>query len=171
MVGILIGVISGLCYALYSLMGRSASQQGLNPWTTVFYIFGFAAVFILVFNLVFGPLVPGGATRPIELFWLGKNWGGWGILLLLAAGPTLLGFGLYNKSMTYLPSSVANLIVTIEPVFTAVTAYFLLRERLNASQILGGVSILAGVVLLRIYEGRVDDQARIRVQRNAEVGD
>ncbi|MCP4536299.1 MAG: DMT family transporter [Chloroflexi bacterium] len=30
-VGILTGTIPGLCYAIYSLMGRSASQRGLNP--------------------------------------------------------------------------------------------------------------------------------------------
>ena len=44
---------------------------------------------------------------------------GWLILFLLAAGPTLAGFGLYNVSLTYLPSSVVNLIVTLEPVMTA----------------------------------------------------
>ena len=31
--GILTGVLSGLGYAVYTLMGRSASQRGLNPWT------------------------------------------------------------------------------------------------------------------------------------------
>jgi drug/metabolite transporter (DMT)-like permease len=36
--GIATGVLSGLGYAIYSLMGRSASQRGLNPWTTVLYV-------------------------------------------------------------------------------------------------------------------------------------
>ena len=75
------------------------------------------------------------------------------MLFLLAAVPTLLGFGLYNSSLVYLPSSVANLIVTLEPVFTAVIAYFLFGELLSAVQILGSLLILAGVVFLRIYEG------------------
>ena len=34
-VGILTGMLSGLFYAVYSLMGRSASQRSLNPWTTL----------------------------------------------------------------------------------------------------------------------------------------
>ena len=151
--GILTGILAGLGYAIYTLMGRSASQRGLNPWTSVVYTFGFAALFLLAFNLLPGEVVPGAAVRAADLFWLGDALEGWGILFLLAAGPTLLGFGLYNTSLSYLPSSVVNLIVTLEPPFTAIIAYFLLGERLTGMQMLGGLIILAGVVLLRVSEG------------------
>jgi drug/metabolite transporter (DMT)-like permease len=154
-VGILTGVLSGLCYAIYSLMGRSASQQGLNPWTTLIYTFGFAAGFLLATNLIPGNPIPGAPARAGDLFWLGEAWAGWGVLFLLAAGPTVMGFGLYNVSLSYLPSSVANLIVTLEPVFTTITAYFLLGERLTWIQILGSMVVLTGVVFLRLYEGRL----------------
>lgn len=153
--GVLTGVLSGLMYAIYSLLGRSAAQRGLNPWTTLLYIFSFATVFLLIFNLLPGGFLPGAATQFSDLFWLGDAWIGWGILFLLAAGPTLLGFGTYNISLTYLPSSVVNLIATSEPVFTAMIAYALLGERLSAVQIIGSLLILSGVILLRIYEGRL----------------
>ena len=153
LIGILTGTFSGLWYAIYSLMGRSASQRGLNPWTTLLYTFGFAALFLMVFNLLGGGFLPGTATRPADFLWLGNAWAAWGILFLLAAGPTLAGFGLYNVSLSYLPSSVANLIVTLEPAFTAIIAYFLLGERLNWIQIGGSLMILGGVIFLRIYEG------------------
>ena len=48
---------------------------------------------------------------------------------------------------------MANLVVTLEPAFTAVIAYFLLGERLTWIQIGGSLLILGGVVFLRIYEG------------------
>ncbi len=80
---------------------------------------------------------------------------GWGILLLLAAGPTLAGYGLYNVSLGYLPSSVANLIVSLEPAVTAVMAYLLFGELLNGVQVLGSLMILAAVAFLRIYEGNL----------------
>lgn len=153
--GIMTGVLSGLAYAGYSLLGRKASQLGLNPWTTLLYTFGFAAMFLLVTNLAFGSILPGAAVHPSELLWLGNQVAGWGILFLLAIGPTLAGYGLYNVSLVDLPSSVANLVVTIEPVFTAAIAYFLLSERLNITEILGSLLILVGVVFLRVYEGRV----------------
>lgn len=158
--GILTGVLSGLWYAIYSLMGRSASQRGLNPWTTLLYTFGFATVFLLAFNLLPGGFLPGAAARPADLLWLGSSWAGWGILFLLAAGPTLAGYGAYNVSLSYLPSSLANLILTLEPPFTVVIAYVFLGERLTWVQFAGGLMILGGVVFLRLYEGRLAAQAR-----------
>jgi drug/metabolite transporter (DMT)-like permease len=153
LLGIVTGILSGLLYAIYSLMGRSASQRGLNPWTTLLYTFGFAAVFMLGFNLLGQGFLSGAITRPADFLWLGSSWAGWGILLLLAMGPTLAGMGLYNVSLSLLPSSVANLIVSMEPAFTAVIAYFLLGERLTWFQVAGSLMILGGVVCLRIYEG------------------
>ena len=153
LLGILTGVISGLGFAVYTLMGRSAAQCGLNAWTTLFYTFGFAAVFLLLFNLLPGGFLPGSASRPADLLWLKDSLSGWGILLLLAAGPTVAGFGLYNLSLNYLPSSVTNLIATTEPAFTAVIAYFFLGERFNGTQLAGSLMILVGVIFLRIYEG------------------
>ncbi|HCC78651.1 MAG TPA: EamA family transporter [Anaerolineae bacterium] len=153
--GIITGIFSGLAYAIYTLMGRKASQDGLNPWSTLIYTFFFAAIFLLIANLSMGSLLPGAAATPSDMLWLGNRTAGWIILFLLAAGPTLAGFGLYNVSLVDLPSSVANLVVTLEPVFTAVIAYILLHERLNPTQIVGGLLILGGVIFLRIYEGRV----------------
>ena len=170
--GILAGVLSGLGYAVYSLMGRSAAQRGLNPWTTLLYTFGFAGIFLLVINLLPGSVMPEGAFstaaagRPAELLWLGGAVEGWVVLILLAAGPTVLGFGLYNVSLSLLPSSIANLIVTLEPAFTALIAFFLLGERLTAAQIAGSLVIMAGVMLLRIYEDHPEwfDRRLLRVR-------
>jgi drug/metabolite transporter (DMT)-like permease len=160
LLAILAGILSGLFYAVYSLMGRAAAQRGLNPWSTLLYTFGFAAAFLLIYNLLPFKL-PGAAAALGELLWLGDAWAGWGLLLLLAAGPTLAGFGLYNISLGYLPSSLANLILTLEPAFTAALAYFLLGERLTAVQLAGGLLILGAVVLLRLREGRLADPTTV----------
>lgn len=160
LLGILTGIGSGLLYAIYSLLGRSAAQRGINPWTTLFYTFAFATVFLLIFNLLPWGDLPGSARQPADLLWLGKSVPGWGVLILLAAGPTLTGFGLYNISLGYLPSSVANLILTLEPAFTAVIAYFTFGEVLQGMQIIGSLLILAGVVFLRVHEGRLERRAR-----------
>jgi drug/metabolite transporter (DMT)-like permease len=127
----------------------------LNPWTTIFYTFGSAAVFLFLFNLLPGLHLPGAANRPADFLWLGDALAGWGVLFLLAAGPTVLGFGFYNISLSYLPSSVANLILTSEPVFTALIAYAFLRERLAWVQLAGALLILGGVIILRISESRL----------------
>ena len=157
--GVVTGVIAGLCYALYSLLGRSASQRGLNPWSSLLYTFGFASLFLLAINLVGGGRIPGTAAALNGYFSLGQAWQGWGILFLLAAVPTLAGFGLYNVSLTYLPSSVVNLIATLEPAFTTVTAFLVLGETLTATQVVGSLMTVGGVVLLRVYEGWLAPEA------------
>lgn len=151
--GIFTGIATGLCYAIYSLMGRSLSQRGLNIWTMQFYTFGFAALFLLAFNLLSSGALPGSAKNISEMIWPQLDLFGWGVLFLLAAGPTLLGFGTYNISLTYLPSSVVNLIVTLEPVFTTISAYFIFGEVLSLVQLLGGLMIVGGVVVIRLSEG------------------
>ena len=148
--GVLAGVLSGLSYALYSLMGRYSSQRGVNPWTSLLYIFAIGSVFMLAANLGIGRFLPGGARTPADMFWLGDAWVGWLVLLVLAMVPTLMGFGLYNVSLHYLPSSVANLILTSEPIVTSVIAYFMFGEILTPIQMLGAVLILSGVVLIRL---------------------
>lgn len=163
LLAILTGILSGLFYAIYSLMGSAGARRGLNPWSMLLYTFGFAAAFLLVYNLL--PLkLPGAATSLGNMLWLGDAWAGWGVLLLLAAGPTLAGFGLYNLALGNLPSSLANLILTLEPAFTDVLAYYFLGEHLTAVQLAGGLLILGAVVLLRIREGRLAGRTAVSAE-------
>ena len=156
--GVVTGLLSGLAFAGYSLMGKAASQRGINPWTTLLYTFGFAAIFLLGYNLLLG--WPAG--KPLgDLFWLQESWAGWAILLTLAVLPTIGGYGLYTVSLGYLPASVANLIATLEPAMTAVLAYLFLGETLTPSQLVGGIVIISGVVLLRITDSRGAEAAQV----------
>jgi drug/metabolite transporter (DMT)-like permease len=154
LIGIITGIGSGLFYAIYTLMGRSASNRGLNPWTTLLYTFGFGAVWLLGIDLVGNGALPGTAPGLSGLLWLGTDWLGWLILFILAAIPTVAGFGLYNVSLSLMPSSVVNLIVTTEPAFTALWAYFLLGERFTLVQVIGSALIVTGVIFLRLWENR-----------------
>jgi DME family drug/metabolite transporter len=155
--GIIVGLTTGLAFASYSLMGRSAAKRSINPWTAMLYGFGGAALFVLFFNWVASFSSPSLASS--NLFWLGSSWSGWLILVLLAIGPTLAGFGLYTVSLGYLPASVANLVATLEPVMTAVLAYVFLGEQLNGVQLAGSALIIASVILLRVYEGQSNGKA------------
>lgn len=150
--GIATGLLAGVTFAAYSLMGKVSSRRDINPWTATLYTFAGASMFVLAYIAVPGWLP--GAPRPPSLIGLGSSLVGWSTLIVLAIGPTLGGFGLYTVSLTYLPASVANLICTLEPAMTAVLAYLFLSERLTTPQLIGSALIIAGVVMLRIGEGR-----------------
>ena len=158
-IGILVGLATGVAFAAYSLLGKGSSRRGINPWTATLYAFAFGAAFL---SLV---------QRPGTFLWSSRSlpggpggWRetvlGWGILALLAVGPTLGGYGLYTVSLTHLPAATANLIVTLEPAMTAGLAFLFLGERLTIPQFLGGGLVLTGVLLLRLSEraGDLDNE-------------
>jgi drug/metabolite transporter, DME family len=151
-VGILTGILSGLMYAVYTLMGKSSARRGINPWGMMVRIFAFAAFFLMAFNAVLASGWLGSASMAGSLLWLGGSADGWGVLILLAAGPTVVGFGLYITSLSYLPASVVNLVVMSETVFTAIVAYLILGERFEEPQIIGSVILFAAVIFLRWQE-------------------
>ncbi len=148
--GIVLGLATGLFFALYSLMGKYSSDKGLNSWATLAYSFSFATLFLLLINLgadLGRGLAPGG-----QLLWLGGSLNGWAVLILLGVGPTIGGFGLYSLSLDYLPATVANLIATLEPLLTVIQAFILLGEKLDLWQTMGGGLIFASVIVLRLRE-------------------
>ncbi len=162
--GISIGLISGLAFAVYSLMGKRASDSAFHPLTTMLYSFGFGTIFLLLINLA---AVPSLTALSAQLFWLGSSWNAWLVLLILAIGPTIGGYGLYIASLAHLPASIANLIATLEPAITAVLAYLFLSERFTFPQLAGSALILSGILFLRWYEGRHLHAAQRIVENSA----
>ncbi len=121
-VGILVGLLSGIAFTTYSLFGKRSLNKGINSWTALLYSFAIAAVFLLSLNFF-----PDNATNLSvidRLFWLGDSLWGWLVLILLAVGPSIGGYGLYNLSMNFLSASIANLIATLEPSMTAASGVY-----------------------------------------------
>jgi drug/metabolite transporter (DMT)-like permease len=135
--GILVGLASGLAFAVYNLLGRWSAGRFASAWTVTGYGFLFAAAAMLL------------TQTPATAFSLGTAWDGWLILLVLALGPSLAGFGLYTLSLRYLPASVASLIATLEPVITALAAIPLLGEKMDGVQWFGALLILSAAVLVQ----------------------
>jgi drug/metabolite transporter, DME family len=144
--GVITGLLSGLFFAGYSLMGKEAAQRNINPWASMLFSFAFATLFMLLFNLL--PFLPGSAGS-VSALMSHMPVSGWLVLVILSFIPTVLGFGLYNTSMFYLPASTANLLATMEPVMTAIEAYFLLDEHLTMIQVFGSLLIISAVLIVR----------------------
>jgi len=153
LLGVVAGLLTGLCYTAYSLMGRVTSERGISPWTTLLYIFAFAGSFLFLINMT-GGSVPGSAVHAADLFWLGDSVRGWTVMILLGAIPTVGGYGFYNVSLTLLDASIANIIVSLEPAFTAVFAFLVLGEILTPVQVLGSALLLSGVAAIKLADLR-----------------
>jgi drug/metabolite transporter (DMT)-like permease len=148
--GIAAGLLAGLAFSVYTIMGRSAARRNMPAWSTMLYAFFAAAVFLLLYQVI--PALIPGSGYSLNLLALGSSPTGWAVLVALALGPTIGGYGLYTVSLAYLPASVANLIATLEPTMTAALAYSLLGERFTPPQVVGGCLVLLGVVILRVWD-------------------
>ena len=133
--GILIGIGSAMTYGTMSIFGKKLSAD-YSAWTVLFYAFVFASVMLLFTQL--GQLNSVGQMiehAPLDF----------SALILF---PTILGFWLYNTALKHLEASIAAITATAEVVFASFASFIFLGERMQFWQIVGGVLIIAGVVLV-----------------------
>jgi len=140
-VGILVGVLSSVLFAGYSLLGERGMHR-YGPWTVLFYALLFATFSWHVLHPPFHYLVAG-FTRAQ-----------WGWILYISVIGTILPFGLYFVGVNYIRSTRASITATLEPISAGFMAFFLLGETLEAMQILGGTLVIAAVVLLQLRQER-----------------
>ncbi|MEA4810995.1 MAG: DMT family transporter [Anaerolineaceae bacterium] len=148
--GLGIGLASGLCYAFTAVLGKQSSRLGINPWATTFYMLLFASCFLLLVNVLPLSMMPGRAGSVANLANIPSSAFIW--IILLAIFPTVLTFGTYQSCLRYLESSVANIVLTFEPVFATIIAFLVLKEKLAFIQWLGGLIVVAAIISYRIYE-------------------
>jgi drug/metabolite transporter (DMT)-like permease len=68
-------------------------------------------------------------------------------LLLTAIGATVICFSLQTWAQQYASPSHAAILVSLEPVFAAITSLVFAREHLGGRSLLGAAMILAGILL------------------------
>ena len=149
--GLAAGLLSGLAYGVYTILGRQAGNGAdtEDVWCFLCLSFGIASLMMLFMNTFTASLPIESKLLAGNLFHLGSSVKGWTVLALLAGLPTLSGFGTYNLSLKYLPPLTVSLIASSEPAFTAVLAYFLLKERMDPSAAIGCGLILISVILIQ----------------------
>jgi DME family drug/metabolite transporter len=144
--GLLIGLGVPILYASWNLLGKKL-RETYNPVTTLTYAFGFGA--LVLFPLQLFTSQPG-PVPPMAFLWFAA----------LITMSTIIPFSVYIFSLGRLPASVASILVMSEIAFVSVYAYVLLGERLTASQILGTLFVVGGVLLLSWHRWRVGARKR-----------
>lgn len=144
--GLLLGLAVPATYAAWNLFGKKV-RESYNPFTTLTYAFALGALVLLPLQLFTAQPWP---VPPSTAFWF----------VGLIAVSTIIPFVAYTFALGRLPASVASILAMSEIAFVAVYAYVLLDERLTASQILGAVLVVGGVLLLSWHRWRVSAKGR-----------
>jgi len=130
--GALLGLGAGMFYGMFYLV----SERGRRLLNTIQFLFLFtitSALVLLLFSLLFGYKLSG-YDRNTYLVFLGI-----GVIVQVC------GWFLISYSQGYLPATTVAPILLGQPVLTFFLATLILKERLSALHIIGGIIVVAGI--------------------------
>ena len=154
--GIISGILAGITFAWYSIHGEYGMRR-YNPWTVLFYALLFGA---LVWNVLHPPLEALiHRYAPVQWVWI----------LYIGVLGTLVPFGLYLEGINLIRSTRASITATLEPITAGVISYIFLNEILETLQIIGGVLVIASIILLQLKQEK-DDKAPSVIRSRTQKG-
>ena len=127
-------ILSGICWAFYSLLVKNLSR-------------GSSATRTAMFQMLFGSIVllplAGAFERPVFPVPAAAVWAA----IYLAVFCSVGGYSLYNYGVARMQSTQAVSILNLIPVFGVLTSWVVLRETVTLMQLAGGAVVLLGVLL------------------------
>lgn len=136
LIGIAVGLGSGICYSLYGVLGKRA-MTGTPPMLMLFTSVNISALALLLL--------------PSTHATLGRFFEQSGSVWLTAAALSFIGtltaYALFVKGLEKMPAAKASVFTVLEPFTAVMLAAFLLGEHLSALQYLGVALIILVAVL------------------------
>jgi len=133
--GDLLGLLAGFFYGTFFLPSQSARRR-LGALVAWWVAAASSTVGLLIVSLVM--------RQPL---W-GYPLSSWACLAAVALVTQIGGYVSINYALGHLPATLVSPILLLQPVFTALLAWPLLGEPLVATQVGGGVLVLAGIVVV-----------------------
>jgi DME family drug/metabolite transporter len=140
-VGLVLALLSGLGYALYTVAAKRLLTRGNHSADVMTAAFGLGGVLLLPVLL----------TQPLA--WLG-TWSGIALALWLGLATTTLAYVLFGRGLVHLPVGPVTTLVLAEPVVATLLGVVVLGERLGAGGWLGCVLVVAGLLVQGTDSGR-----------------
>jgi len=140
--GDMLALIACALVTAYFLFGQDVRKRlSLVTYTMLVYAVSTITLFIYV-------LIKGESFGPYPTM-------DWIWFILLAIVPNLLGHTLFNWSIKYVSTNVVSISILFEPIGAAVLALFIFKEYLIATQIIGGLIVIVGILLFVIDEKKI----------------
>lgn len=146
-VGILVGLGSGLGYGLYSIFGTFALKK-YSPYTVTCYTFliaGLGSIFVA------NPVDLASKISAVEnkpaLF---------GFVLLTAVVTAVIPFLLYTLGLNMTTAGKAAVLATVEPAAATLFGFFVMKEKVGPVAIVGIVLVFAAIIVLGLKKKPAD---------------
>ena len=140
-VGILVGLGSGLGYGLYSIFGTFALKK-YSPYTVTCYTFliaGFGSIFVANPPDLIAKI--SAVDNKLSLF---------GFVLLTAVVTAVIPFLLYTLGLNKTTAGRAAVLATVEPAAATLFGFFVMGEKVGLIAVIGILLVFAAIVVLSV---------------------
>jgi drug/metabolite transporter (DMT)-like permease len=127
-------ILSGICWAFYSILVKNLSKNSSASRTAMFQMLFGSVVLLPLMGVFERPVFP----VPAEGVWA---------VIYLAVFCSVGGYSLYNYGVARMASTQAVNILNLVPVFGVLTSWVVLHETVTVMQLAGGAVVLLGVLL------------------------
>ena len=134
-IGDLLALAGAFCAGTYLLIGRHLRAK-IDTLGYIFPVYSIAAMTLLTCSLFYGENL---TSFPLKT---------WGLFLLLAIVPTIMGHSLYNWLLKYVPAHKVATTILGEPIGATLLAIVFFNQIPGWWTIGGGILILSGIFIV-----------------------
>ena len=135
--GDMLALIACALITTYLLFGQDVRKR-LSLITYTFVVYTISTITLFFYVLIKGESF--GPYPESDWFWF----------IMLALIPNLLGHTLFNWALKWVSTNVISIAILFEPVGAAILAFYVFHETLTTTQIIGGLIVMAGILLFVI---------------------
>ena len=147
--GAFLFIVQCFCTSLYIIGQKGLFAEGVDARAFTFYLFLYGGVAHVLFGAFFLPSVQWSAL-PLTLL---------PILLYVILIATFAAFSLFVYATNHLPASISSLGITLQSFFSPLLGAIFLGEVVTWVDVLGGVGIVVGIVVVVRAKSREGKQA------------
>ncbi|MBR2714671.1 MAG: EamA family transporter [Ruminococcus sp.] len=136
-VSVAYGLMSGVCYALYSIFSRLALIRNYSPLTVTLYTFMFSAIasFLLI------------DAKPVFTL-MSESTESLFFCIMFGVLSSVLPYVTYTLSLKYIRPSTASIVASIEPVVATITGAVLFSEAVEFPYGYIGIALVIGSIII-----------------------
>ncbi|MBI0094244.1 MULTISPECIES: DMT family transporter [Gilliamella] len=135
--GILLGLVAGLTYALYSWSARQLMLKGVNTKAAMGATFGCGGLLLIPVMLITGSAFV-------------NSWNNMAVGFYMALIPMFLGYRCYGFGLSKTSASMATTITLLEPVIAAILAMLIVGEYLSLIGWIGMLLIFICLIMVTL---------------------
>lgn len=141
--GIFLAMLAAFSYSIYIIAGDRA-VKGLDPIIVTTYVTTGCSITVNLMGLFTGSLIK-------------MTFHSWFFSFMTAVFSTVIAILLFYEGMKRIGPSKVAIISTIEPVVTTIMAAIIFHDILSLPQIIGGLLVIAGIIILQRPEKKSND--------------